>query len=254
MKTRLLREQISGNVRLLRRERRWTQTELAKKLGLSQNRLSEIEHGQGYFSAEQFLLILKTFNVPVDYFTSGKTSSSAYLRNALVHLGAKHLQEQESLPSDKVKQVNDLIREVLVSAQSPRDITAIAQVAVTQIQAINLHRLRAQLAEAGYDLRLGWVLEHTLEAIKLELREKLPKAYEVQYRKAEMVLNLFVRQWIQALAKTKPQHSDILDADIVSEKSAAEVRAASSSISKRWHIITRIQQRDFVGALRAARG
>jgi transcriptional regulator with XRE-family HTH domain len=45
---------IARNVRELRKERRWTQAELAKRLDLSQARLSEIEGGDGSFTAEQF--------------------------------------------------------------------------------------------------------------------------------------------------------------------------------------------------------
>jgi transcriptional regulator with XRE-family HTH domain len=58
-----LRLQISTKVRDLHTGRRWTQAELAKPLGRSQARLSEVERGQGSFSAEQLLEILRLFNV-----------------------------------------------------------------------------------------------------------------------------------------------------------------------------------------------
>jgi transcriptional regulator with XRE-family HTH domain len=57
------KERIARKVRELRKQRRWTQAELARRLGLSQSRLSEIERGAGSFSAEQFLTILSLFNV-----------------------------------------------------------------------------------------------------------------------------------------------------------------------------------------------
>ena len=56
---------IASKVRDLRKARRWTQAELSKRLHLSQNRLSEIERGAGSFTAEQLLVILKLFNVPL---------------------------------------------------------------------------------------------------------------------------------------------------------------------------------------------
>ncbi len=60
------RRKIVARVRELRLERRWTQEELAKKLGLSQARLSEIERGGGSFAAEQLVELLQLFNVPLE--------------------------------------------------------------------------------------------------------------------------------------------------------------------------------------------
>src|SRR5271170_6034924 len=96
---------IAKNVRELRKERRWTQAELAKRLDLSQARLSEIEGGDGSFTAEQFLLLLKLFNVGANRFapSAGPSAShdrEAQIRNALARLGALHLQEnRDVLPS-----------------------------------------------------------------------------------------------------------------------------------------------------------
>ena len=56
---------IARKVHDLRRGRRWTQAELARRLDLSQSRLSEVERGDGSFTAEQFLTILRLFNVSV---------------------------------------------------------------------------------------------------------------------------------------------------------------------------------------------
>jgi len=104
-----LRTSIAGKVRQLRTERRWTQAQLAKLLGLSQNRLSEIELGQGSFTAEQLLVVLKTFNVPVDYFASSKASAESQLQNALARLGGSHLFESsEVLPTEALKEVNEV--------------------------------------------------------------------------------------------------------------------------------------------------
>jgi transcriptional regulator with XRE-family HTH domain len=58
-----IRLHIVDKVRALRRARRLTQAELAGKLGLSQARLSEIESGDGSFTAEQLVVILRLFNV-----------------------------------------------------------------------------------------------------------------------------------------------------------------------------------------------
>ena len=63
-----IRLRAVAKVRELRTERRWTQAVLAEKLGLSPARLSEIERGGGSFTAEQFLEVLRLFNVNVDAF------------------------------------------------------------------------------------------------------------------------------------------------------------------------------------------
>src|SRR6266542_4569294 len=117
------REVIASKVRSLRGERHWTQAELSKRLGLSQNRLSEIERGQGSFTAEQFLTILRLFNVSVTHFAAERKPSEE-LQNALARLGASHLQEsQEVLPSDLLDEIETVVREVLFSAESPRHVT-----------------------------------------------------------------------------------------------------------------------------------
>ena len=86
------KSQIGRDVRALRRERAWTQGELAEKLGLSQSRLSEIESGGGSFTAEQFLRILTLFNVTTSRFTGGVVDREAQFQNALARLGAHQLQ------------------------------------------------------------------------------------------------------------------------------------------------------------------
>src|SRR5271170_6249535 len=96
------RSEIARNVRELRKERRWTQAELAKRLRLSQARLSEIEGGDGSFTAEQFLLLLKLFNVAANHFIPKQRNQASEIQNALARLGAIHLQESEDvLPSER---------------------------------------------------------------------------------------------------------------------------------------------------------
>jgi transcriptional regulator with XRE-family HTH domain len=249
------KHEISKKIRRLRQDRRWTQTALAKLLGLSQNRLSELERGQGSFTAEQLLAILTTFNVPVDFFSRAKKSNTDQLQNALARFGAEHLLELEALPSETVKDAAAAIRETLVSAEYSRYITGIAPVIVKNGRNINLYKLRAELAEAGLERRLGWVLDNTLEAVRLELKRELPREAALAYRKTELLLEPLITSWRKDDAAHKGGHAadDFLDPEIASQKSVDEVRAESSPISKRWHILTRIQLDDFIRALEAAR-
>lgn len=84
-----LRSGIAGKIRALRWDRHWTQVELARKLGLSQGRYSEIERGQGSFTAEQFLEMLKLFQVPVSHFSELRKGDGPETSNAPVRFGAR---------------------------------------------------------------------------------------------------------------------------------------------------------------------
>jgi transcriptional regulator with XRE-family HTH domain len=237
----------------LRLEHHWTQTELAARLQLSQARLSEIERGSGSFTAEQLLQILKLFNVTVDHFAPVELHSDAALQNTLARLGAAHLRESaDVLPSERLREVNDVVREVLVSAASPRLLAALAPVLVSNIGSLSLTKLWSQLADAGRERRLGWVVDNTVHALDQALAN-VPKPLARLYRRARTVLATFLDAVtsgaVEPLRRIAP---DILDPSIRSSKTVADVAAASSPISQRWQIITDIQTSDFSEALRAA--
>lgn len=246
---------ISIKVRRLRQERRWTQIRLAKSLGLSQNRLSEIERGKGSFTAEQLLLILRTFNVPIDYFTPAKAAHGVQIQNALARFGAAHLQENpEVLPSERLREAADIIRETLVAAESPRYIAAIAPVFVIHRQNLNLNKLKGQLAEVGLERRLGWALENMLEALHQELNAGLTMEWKLKYQKAETVIQIFLAPWVAAVGLEQGFPDEVLDPDILTGKTVKQVREEASEISKKWHIVTRITTDDFRQALISSRG
>ena len=184
---------IGACVRALRKERRWTQAQLAKLLGISQNYLSELERGQGSLSAEHLLTILQAFNVPIDYFYPPTAQRVDQLQSALARFGASHLFESpETLPTQVFKDVADAVREALVSAESSRQTTAVAPVIVENINRINLKKLQAQFIEIGLGQRLGWALENTLEALRHELSLPLPREWKLKYARAEVFLKSFL--------------------------------------------------------------
>jgi transcriptional regulator with XRE-family HTH domain len=247
-KTRLARK-----VRDLRLARRWTQAELAAQLGLSQNRLSEIERGGGSFTAEQFLAILRLFNVTTDHFVAAPAQHDAGLQNALARLGAAHLRESEDmLPSERLREVESAIREVLLAPESARLVAALAPVLIQNAEQANLNRLQLQLTDLGLEQRLGWLVENTLEAIRLDA-PRAPKARQRLYRRAEVLLRAFLERVEAARARASERGPDVLDANIRSSKTLAEVSEAASPISQRWRIVTALQPGDFIEALRAAR-
>jgi transcriptional regulator with XRE-family HTH domain len=252
---------ISAKVKDLREQRRWTQAELSKRLGLSQSRLSELERGQGSFTAEQLLTILALFNVSVSEFSAHKRPS-AQIQNALARFGANHLAESEDiLPSDRFDQVANLVREVLAAAQSPRHITSLAPVLIRNINNVSLKKLEAQFIEIGLQRRFAWLVANTLEAIRAELSRELARKWAILYRRAEVVLAAFLnepaRSRHSAARRSQSRRAtralDILDPDIASTKTLREVQGSLSPISQRWGIATAIKPEDFIEALRAAR-
>lgn len=246
-----LKAVVAAKIRGLRQERRWTQARLAGLLGLSQNRLSEIERGKGSFTAEQLLVILKTFNLQLDYFQHVKQAEVPQLQNALARFGAKNLKEDPAaVPFEKVKGAGAAILEALVTAENPRQITAVAPVIVAQIGRINLDRLRLQFAEAGYEGRLGWALESTLLAVRRELPE-LAGAWRTRYRRADLLIGALLARWRVPAAGAA---EDILDREILSEDSLREARGGVSPEAKKWRIVTRLKVEDFREALRGGRG
>jgi transcriptional regulator with XRE-family HTH domain len=256
------RSEIAAKARELRQSRNWTQAELSKRLHLSQSRLSEIERGAGSFTAEQFLLLLKLFNVPVSDFVREPGERDLRIQNALARLGAFHLQESvDVLPSERLDDVHDVVKEALVDG-APRTLTALAPVLVRNADLLNLPRLFAELKKAGMERRLAWVVENTLGALAQLPRGSGSEAREwakIDRRAKASLQGLqeFIavsdqsRKMLDPAAPAFPP--DILDATIRSKRTLDEVQGSASEISQRWGIVTSLQVEDFLQALKAAR-
>lgn len=248
------RAEIAKVVRALRRERAWTQAELARRLGLSQSRLSEIESGAGSFTAEQLLLILKLFNVTTSRFTGGLVDRQSQIQNALARLGAHQLQEQSDLvPSEDLDEPTEVVREVLIEGET-RFLTALAPVLVSNIDRISFSKLYLDLGKVGLERRLGWICENTLAALRLALGEEVPRSWAQRARRAEVVLGAF----LDATPTTGPVNGrapvvDALDRSIRSKKTLDQIKASSSNISRKWEIVSSLTAADFAESLRAAR-
>jgi transcriptional regulator with XRE-family HTH domain len=224
----------------LRKTRRWSQDELASKLELSQSRLSELERGEGSFTAEQFIEVLSLFNVTVRDFEPGPVRDSEDdIQQALARYGANYLvQPDATLPTEQLADLHELVASALLSP-SPRLVAALAPVLITNVDRINLSRVSAQLAALGLQNRLAWVIDNSLHAINSphwgQLR-LLGRCYVV---------------WTNFLA-TAPRPDgtrDVLDRTIRSTKTLEKVEAASSDISKRWGIVTAMTVDDFSEAI-----
>jgi transcriptional regulator with XRE-family HTH domain len=249
------RQQIAAKVRELRESRRWTQKDLAGRLGLSQSRLSEIERGDGSFTAEQFLVLLRLFNVGASHFTTESGSPDLALQNVLARLGAAHLQESEdALPSEKLEDVHAAIREAVVNG-APRMVTALAPVFVRNAERLNLVKLYADLERAGLERRLGWSVANTLAAIEL-IRVSGGESREWSRLISRAAVTL--RRFLDFIGAESPgdgaRHMapDVLDANIRSRRSLDSVLHSRTVISKQWNIASALKVEDFLEALKAA--
>jgi transcriptional regulator with XRE-family HTH domain len=248
------RTKIATKVRELRLAHKLTQSELAKRLRISQNRLSELEGGDGSFTAEQFLELLRLFNVMPGDFVEAPRQHDLALQNALARLGAVHLQENELVGTSTLREIHDVVREVLLDG-SPRLVTALAPVLVLHAALVNLPKLHAELHRMGFERRLLWLIENTLDALSTLSSEsgsdakrwlKLKRRAEVPFR---MFLDLASARGQESAFEAPP---DRLDATIRTMKTLEQVKHAASAPSKRWSIVTSLQPEDFVQALRAS--
>lgn len=159
------------------------------------------------------------------------------------------------LPSDRDRSVGVVVRAALASA-SPRLITALGPVLVAHLDQIHLNRLNGELAASGLERRLGWLAENVAYALREELAHAPPRVWARRYRRADVVLGAFL-SWASPRAFGHEfgdaPAADVLDPTIRSPQTLADVRASSSSISKRWGIVTALQPEDYLQALRAAR-
>ncbi len=242
---------IAEKVRELRTARRWNQQELAGHLGLSQNRLSEIERGGGSFSAEQLVLLLQLFNIGISEFVGEDEVADSQLQNALTRLGATHLRESENVvPSERLTEVNRVVVEVLIDG-SARLITPLAPVLVANIDRIGLKRIDADLDRLGLENRLGWLVENVTEAIRQQFTDALSPAWRKRYQRALVLLDDFLES--ASDRRLQETHTDILDPTVRSSATLEKIVASRSAISERWNVVTDLKPSDFGEALRGAR-
>lgn len=248
------RKKVATKVRELRLARSLTQNELAKRLHISQNRLSEIEHGGGSFTAEQFLELLRLFNVTASDFVDDARDRDLDLQNALARLGATHLHESAIVASAALEGVHDVVREALLHG-SPRLITALAPVLANHADILNLPKLYSELHELGLERRLAWLVENTLVALDALANQSGSgaKGWSKLKRRAGVPFQLFV-DLVAPRGEVPGWKSppDLLDPTIRSLRTLEEVKRSASKPSERWGIATSLQPEDFVQALRAS--
>ncbi len=84
-------------LRQLRRERDWSQGQLANKAGIDIQRISKYERGISSPPLETLARIAEALNVSLDYLLTGKSGKTEKLKNAKL---IERMEEVEGLPSE----------------------------------------------------------------------------------------------------------------------------------------------------------
>lgn len=250
----LLRHSIAGGLRAARLRRELTQAQLAEQLGMSQARLSEIERGTASLTAEQFVLALKLFHLPLSSFVAGTDADpNAELRTALHHHGAHHLRASDEvvIPAH-LEDVRAVVVETLISGE-PRLIAALGPVLVLNADSFDMRRAYHDLVRLGVGARLGWLLDNLCDALADASLDALPLPARRQIRRAVARLE----PWIERIANTefpegRDRREDLLDASIRSRAAAARLKRNTSEISHDWGVVSALGPDDFSNAVHDA--
>jgi transcriptional regulator with XRE-family HTH domain len=245
-----LQKQISQGIRSARLGRRLSQAKLAQKLGISQSRLSEIEQGKGSITAEQFIVMLQFFNLPISHFVKQeKASFEDQLQNRLIQLGGTQLREKaDVLPSEKLSDVCAVILESLISGFTSRRLMALVPVIIKHIDQASLKFIESKLKELGLENRLYWLMNGVGNALHMRLQLYVSREYKLLYKKAEIEFSLWGLYEFANIKKVR-EIEDVLDQNIMSQKTLDQVRTSRDALAKTWNIVTRVTQENFSNAL-----
>lgn len=95
---------IGNRIKLLRKEKQWNQTELAKKLGVGRTTITEYERETIVPSYDKILSMAKVFGVSVDYLTGESNSRMGVVEDV------NDLAEQLNSLIDQLKNVDIVMK------------------------------------------------------------------------------------------------------------------------------------------------
>lgn len=249
-----LRQRIGPKVRRLRQERRWTLAELARRIAISESRLSELERGGGSFTAEQLLLLFRMFQVGPEDFVERNDAHDAVagsLQTALMKFGARHLVADGSLVIRREhERPVDVVQDVLIKYPSARFLTALPPVLIENLSAVSYPVVQHAVVQAGVPNRWGWLLAQFLEALD---RVGVGHA-SVRWRRDSARARTVTEHFLQAIPRPREEEQvDLMDPDLRSAASVRSATVSASEIDRKWHVLSRLGTHDFVGPLEVLR-
>jgi transcriptional regulator with XRE-family HTH domain len=251
---RRLKARIGPEVRRLRMERRWTLAELAGRLGLSVSRLSEIERGDGSFSAEHLLVIFELFHVGPEHFpprSDGCDPVIGSLQIALHRLGAVHLTSVENaVLRQEHERAAPVVQGVLIEHPSARFLTSLPPVLIARADQISFPSVQHAVVQAGVPHRWGWLLEHFVDA----LDAVQGGVGSVRWRRASKRAQTVAESFLPSVPRPEEDAPyDLLDPDLRSTSGVRDAEERASGIDRRWRVLSRLRTVDFVQPLEVLR-
>lgn len=102
--------QIGAEVRSLRKERRLSQEELAKVIGVPRSAVVAIEHGKRKLSAEELIRLAEFFNIPLDHLVHPELRVESVVESSDCKSAVRKKGPRISMPQNRL----DVFREVLL--------------------------------------------------------------------------------------------------------------------------------------------
>lgn len=241
--------QIGARLRALRQGRRWSQAEVAQRLGLTQSQLSKVERGAAELNARAFVNALALFNVGVERFGGGAAREDDGLRHALVAHGARHLLGDERLVEQRWSSPTVVAAEVLRRGGPSRELAALAPVIAIAQPEVSLPGVHRALWQEGREGRVGWLVETLLQVLRAwrwgEPSEELGR----RRQRALLALELYAET-----APHSPSACAMTDplSGVTTLESVRELLAEGDAIARKWRIATPLTTGDFEDALRQA--
>jgi len=99
---------ISDRIKQLRQEKRWTQEELANKMGIKQKQISAYERGVNSPSTDILIKLAEVFDVTLDYLAFAAKGQSAKL-----NIQDRELLRRFELLDTMTEREKDLAKEIL---------------------------------------------------------------------------------------------------------------------------------------------
>ncbi|MGE4105626.1 MAG: helix-turn-helix domain-containing protein [Bacteriovoracia bacterium] len=167
----LISKTLSKNLKAIRRSKGLTTTDLAKVLGVSQAKVSYIEHCKGVLSARDIAVLARRLDVPVIEFFRGldkseDASDSRDLIRQLVHYGANHLAKPPGI-SLKEKPFEEVLSQALGFIEDERLHQGFCAALIRQAatKEINVDRIFALIGNNPF--LVGRIIDEVLICLKI---------------------------------------------------------------------------------------